>query len=157
MPIETASEAKEKVRTWMEGRKIFVKETEVDEADFQLDGRTETQIPLAIVLPKNLSKSILVVTKIKIHEMHADALNKLDPQEKADFIWNLKKDLIFAPATFAMEPSGADVKEIQFTKEISFDELTDGRLINAMDSVCRCFIWTAWVFTKKFGVPTGDQ
>lgn len=156
MPIETAAEAKEKVRAWMEGRSIFIKETEADEVDFQLDGRTDTQIPLAIVLPKNLPKSVLVITKIKLHEMHANALNQLDPQEKADFIWNLKKDLIFAPATFTMEPSGTNLKEIQFTKEISFDELTDGRLINAMDSVCRCFIWTAWVFIKKFGTPVGD-
>jgi len=157
MPTETAAEAKEKVRTWMEGRRIFIKETEADEVDFQLNGRTETQIPLAIVLPKDLPKTILVVTKIELHKMHANALNQLTPQEKEAFIWDLKKDLMFAPAAFNMEPSGTDLKAIQFTKEISFDELSDGRLIDAMDSVCRSFIWTAWVLTKKFGVPAGDQ
>jgi len=157
MPIETAAEAKKKVRAWMEGRSIFTKEAEADEVEFQFDGISGTQIPVAIVLAKSLPKSILVVTKIELHKMHSNALNQLDPQEKEDFIWGLKKDLIFAPATFTMEPPGTVFKTIQFTKEISFDELTDGRLIDAMDSVCRCFIWTAWVLVKKFGVPAEDQ
>jgi len=156
MPIETTAEAKEKVREWMEGRGIFIKEIGSEEVQFQFEGRTDSQIPLAIIQPKNLLKSILVISKIELHESHADALNRLTPEDRADFIWDLKKDLIFAPAVFTMEPSAPDLKGIQFMKEISFDELTDGRLIDALDSVCRCFIWTAWVFVHKFGSPIGD-
>jgi hypothetical protein len=40
---------------------------------------------------------------------------------------------------------------IQFMKEISFDELTDGRLIEAMEQTCRGIILVTWIFVKAFG------
>ena len=36
-------------------------------------------------------------------------------------------------------------------KEISFDELTEGRLIEAMDQTCRGVIMTVWIFLNELG------
>jgi hypothetical protein len=80
-------------------------------------------------------------------------MSKLTPQERDDFLWDLKKELIFAPATFFMSPNINNPKTIQFAKEISFDELTEGRLIEAMDAVCRSTIWAIWMIIRRFGVP----
>jgi hypothetical protein len=156
MPIETDIEAKEKVFEWMNGRKIFVQEIKSEETNFQFEGKTETQIGIVITKPKKLFKSIAIISKIELHPKHIEALSRLNQKKKDDFLWDLKRDLIFAPATFTMEQSGKDLKSIQFAKEISFDELTDGRLIEAMDNVCRCIIWTAWVLVKKFGQPVEE-
>ena len=157
MPVEDTEEAKRKIDEWMKGRKIFIREKESDEAHFQFEGLTETQIGITIAQPKKLFRSIVVISKLELHPKHQEALNRLNSKRKAEFIWDLKKDLIFAPATFIMEPSGEDLKSIQFMKEISFDELTEGRLIEAMDNVCRCLICVAWALVRKFGQPTEES
>ena len=115
------------------------------------------QIGITILHPKKLFRSILIVSRIEVHPKHRDLLNELQPNEKADFIWNLKRDLIFAPATFRMEPSGNDIDSMQFTNEISFDELTEGKLIEAVDNVCRPLIWVAWTFMRRFGQPEKEE
>jgi hypothetical protein len=153
MPSKDIEEVKEKVCEWMKGRGIFIRETESEETDFQLEGKTEVQVGITIVKPKKLYKSLIVISKLELHPGHFAKFDSLNSKKKAEFIWDLKKDLIFVPATFTIEQSGDNLKSIQFAKEISFDELTEGRLIEAVDSVCRPLIWTAWVFVKRFGQP----
>jgi hypothetical protein len=153
MPQEDIEDVKRRICEWMKGRGIFIREIKSEETLFQFEGRTETQVGIVVAQPKKLFRSIVVISKLEIHPNHQEALGRLNSKEKADFVWDLKKDLIFVPATFEMEPSTDNLKSIQFTKEISFDELTDGRLIEAVDNVCRPLIWTAWVFVKMFGKP----
>jgi hypothetical protein len=52
-----------------------------------------------------------------------------------------------------MAPTGSNPQKMQFAKEISFDELTEGRLNEALDAVCRSTIWTIWTMIRKFGMP----
>ncbi|MDQ1317834.1 MAG: hypothetical protein QG588_1488 [Candidatus Poribacteria bacterium] len=153
MPQKEIEEVKGKIDTWMRGRGIFIREIESEETHFQFEGKTETQVGIIIAQPKKLYRSIVVISKLELHPKHLALLGGLNSKKRAEFIWGLKKDLIFAPATFTMEQSGSNLRSIQFAKEISFDELTDGRLIEAVDNVCRPLIWTAWVFVKKFGQP----
>ena len=153
MSVNDVQEAKAKIGAWMKGRDLFTQEVDSEDNDFQLNGKTATQIGITILHPKNLFRSIIVISKIELHSKHKESLSQLPASEKADFIWNLKKDLIFAPASFVMEPNGDNLESIQFSTEISFDELTDGKLIEAVDNVCRPLIWTAWIFLRKFGLP----
>jgi hypothetical protein len=153
MPPENIEEVKTKIDEWMKGRNIFIREIDSDEAYFQFEGKTETQIGIVIAQPKKLFRSIVVISKLELHPKHLEALSRLNSKKKAEFIWDIKRDLIFAPATFTMEPYGDDLRSVQFAREISFDELTDGRLIEAVDNVCRPLIWTAWAFVRRFGKP----
>lgn len=157
MPVNDIEEAKLKVLEWMKGRCIFLRETNSDEVNFQFDGISETQVGVSFVNPQKMPKSIIAVSRLELHPEHQEALNHLTPKEREDFIWDIKKDLIFVPATFLMEPSANELKSIQFAREISFDELTEGRLIDAMDNVCRPLIWTAWVILRKFGPPSEEE
>lgn len=157
MPVDDVGEVKRKVGEWMEGRGLSPQQVDSEDNDFQFNGKTEMQIGITILHPKKLFRSILVVSRIELHPAHKALLNELPPDEKADFIWNLKKDLIFAPVAFRMEPSGNEINSIQFTDEISFDEFTEGKLIKAIDNVCKPLIWTAWVFMKRFGQPEKEE
>jgi hypothetical protein len=47
-------------------------------------------------------------------------------------------------------------KSILFVKEISFDELTEGRLAQAADEVSRMVMWLSLVFLRRFGKPKED-
>jgi hypothetical protein len=153
MPLEETEEVKRKICEWMKGRGIFIREIESEETEFQFEGRTETQVGIVIVKPKKLYKSFVVISKLELHPDHLAKFDRLNSKKKAELVWDLKEDLIFVPATFTIEQSGDNLKSIQFAKEISFDELTEGRLIEAIDNVCRPLIWTAWAMVKRFGQP----
>jgi hypothetical protein len=153
MPLEDFGEVKGRICEWMKGRGIFIQEIKSEETEFQFEGRTETQVGITIVKPKKLYKSFIVVSRLELHPDHLAKFDLLNSKKKAEFVWDLKKDFIFVPATFTIEQLGDNLKSIQFTKEISFDELTEGRLIEAVDNVCRPLIWTAWVLVKRFGQP----
>lgn len=153
MPPEEFKDVKEKIEVWMRARQIFIREKKSDDTDFQFEGKTETQVGIVIAKPKKLYNSVIVISKLELHPNHLAAFGRLNSKRKEEFIWDLKRDLIFAPATFMLEQSGDNLKSIQFAKEISFDELTEGRLIEAIDNVCRPLIWTVWVFIKRFGQP----
>jgi len=66
----------------------------------------------------------------------------------------LKKGTHDHPPAFLFRPTGGPEvipESIQFMKEISFDELTEGRLIEAMDQTCRGVIMTVWIFLNELG------
>ena len=141
------------VYEWMKGRNLFLKASKSDEVEFQFTGKTETQVSFIITQVKKLPNALVVISNLEFIPIHFNALTKLSPKDKDDFLWSLKKELIFAPATFNMIPDGRNPKSIQFAKEIAFDELSEGRLHEALDAVCRSTIWTAWTIVRKFGEP----
>lgn len=157
MPIPTSEEVKQIVIEWMKGRDIVLlpegtpKEIVPKGTIFQVNGRTNTGIGISIINPINLPKYIVATTKLGLHPQHKKGLNDLKPEEREAFIWDLKKDLIFIPASFSIQSTDQDVEAIQFIKEVAFDEISDGKLSEAMDNVCRPLIWTSWKLDRKFG------
>ena len=141
------------VYDWMKVRKLFTKASKIDKATFQFQGISGNKVSFIITQPVDAPRTIIVVSTLNFIPSHQEAISKLSPKEKDAFFWDLKRDLIFAPAQFGMHPNINDPKQIQFQKEISFDELTEGRLLNAMDAVSRSTIWTIMVMIRKFGAP----
>lgn len=140
------------VYDWMNGRNISIKAIKSDDVEFQFAGTTDDQFGFTVAQLKKLPRSVFMASNLEILPSHVEEMNKLTPEEKDTFLWALKKELFFAPATFHMMPDGTNPKTIQFAKEISFDELTEGRLIDAMDAIHRCFVWTASVLVRKLSL-----
>ncbi|MGB5099781.1 MAG: DUF2299 family protein [Methanothrix sp.] len=139
------------VYDWMKSRNLFVRALKSEDATFNFEGITETQVGFMITQPCKIPRSIVVVANLEIMPNHVKAMAELVPHERENILWDLKKELIFAPATFFMSPDMNNPKRIQFAKEVSFDELTEGRLLDAMDAVCRSTIWTIWKLIRIFG------
>jgi hypothetical protein len=58
------------VYDWMNSRKLFVKPLKSDDATFQFEGITETQIGFMITQPKKFPRSIIVVANLDILPVH---------------------------------------------------------------------------------------
>lgn len=154
MPVKTTEEAKNLINRWLISRGLTPKEAVYTNATFQIESKTPTGIGFAIIQPVNLSRSVFVTTKVDVDPMHSKALKLMSPEERIGFVWKLKRELLAIPPGFLCQPTGGPEvapESIQFMKEISFDELTEGRLIEAMDQTCRGVILTAWMFLEKFG------
>ncbi|HOE46417.1 MAG TPA: DUF2299 family protein [Methanothrix soehngenii] len=152
--MKTSEEAKRLIKEWMVSRGLPAKEVDQKNTVFQIESKTPTDIVLVAIQSSTLPRSVFIITKIDIHPAHLEALKSVNPERRTQFLWELKKELASIPPAFLCQPIGSidTVPEsIQFMKEISFDELTEGRLIEAMDQTCRGIILTAWIFLKEFG------
>jgi hypothetical protein len=158
--IKDIESAKSSAQTWMQNNGVFSKEILPcpDDLNFMLEGKAPTEIPFLIIQPKQLKGAIVVISNVRITESSFASLSALTVKEREEFLWNLKRELMFIPPTFAFDPTYEETgipKGIQFSKEVYYDEFTEGRLAEAVSYTTRSALWVVWTFRRKFHQPTG--
>ena len=122
-----------------------------EELNFRYDGRTVTGIGFSIVQPKAAPRTVLALSRVEIAPNHFGALKSMKTRRFEDFLLDLRKELVLAPAMFLLIPPQGVPQSVQFAKEVSFDELTEGKLIEAVNNIVKCTILLILLFNKKFG------
>lgn len=154
MQDKTIEEVRTLIERWIKDRGYVVNTAPSSESfEFQFNGSSHLGIGFAIIQPKDLKRVVIVATRIMVDQFHIDALKSLENDSRSEFLWELQMGLIFVPPTFKIDNPSIPTS-IDFTKEISFDELTEGKLHEALDQTIRCVLYTAWLFNKKFGTPS---
>jgi len=162
MPVKTIEEAKILTEGWARDRGFLSEKPKPDNEDaikqfnFKYDGETQTGVNFSLIQPKDLNRAVVAISRIEIAPIHLKLLDSLASDELDNFLWDVRKELAFAPASFMFLPLDGKLESIQFTKEISFDELTEGRLSDAVDSLIRCTLVVVWLFRKAFGTGKED-
>ncbi len=137
MSVGTVDEAKQLIENWMKDRGLSVPpQQETDESNEELNfnytGKTETGLGFLIVQPKHVPRTVIMVSRVDIAKSHVDALGSMKTRKFEDFIWELKKELVLDSTSFQILPPRGIPQSIQLSREISFDELTEGRLADAL-------------------------
>jgi hypothetical protein len=158
LEINTADQAKSLAETWMKNHGYAPTEISPCPTDlsFMLQGMAINGMPFLVIQPKDLESAIVVIANVRVTESSFASLNSMTKEARDEFLWNLKKDLMFAPPTFSFDPSYETTgipKGIQFSKEVYYDELTEGRLAEAVDFAVRSALWVVWTFRREFGAP----
>jgi hypothetical protein len=153
MPVETPDEASQIIKKWMEDRGFFTAEKTDEKTHFLFEGNCGNGLNFAIQQPKAIKRIVGVTQRMLFDPQHLSALDSLPSEKRDEFVWNLRKDLIFAPPTVSFEPDAVNPESVFIVKEISYDELTEGQLNAAVDQVTRVLVWVSSSFIRKFGEP----
>ena len=156
MPVKTPEEAKEFVKTWMVDRKVFKRDSLSETVHFQYEGTCVTGVNFSIQHPKDMVRVVGITVKMLIDPNHIKIIDKSGPRKREKFYRNLSDRLIFVPPAFQLGPTLEHPEWLFFVKEISYDELTEGRLMDAVDQLSRTVIFVSSIFIDKFGEPTGE-
>jgi hypothetical protein len=158
MVIENTEQAKELIQGWMDSRGFFdpvaSPSTILDGFHFVIAGKAENEIPFYVLQPTDLNEAIKVIANVMLGKEHLDAFNDLEANDREQLLWNLQRDIIFTPTTYSFNPEykkDGTFNGVQFTKEISYDELTKGMLSDAVIEVTKCVLWVIWTFKRRFG------
>lgn len=158
MAVGDADEAKKLVYAWMENVGYSPKEIPNPEnLEFLIQGAGPTNIPVAVIRPSEAkAKFIVVVVNVNISESSYKSLSAMSEKDREEFLWNLKRDLVFAPASFSFleDKDTGILKRAQFSKPVYFEELTESRLAEVIDYTVRSALWLIWTFGKRFGPPS---
>jgi hypothetical protein len=163
MPTGNIEDAMLLIEKWMGGRGFAIspeqdKDGATDEFNFKFNSKTDMGLGFAIMQPKNVPRTVIMASRVDIAKPHDDALGSMKTRKFEDFMWELKKELILAPAAFQILPPQGIPKSIQLSREISFDELTEGRLADALGSIMKSAVLIILLFSKKFELgTTGSQ
>lgn len=160
--IKNVDQAKSLAQSWMQDNGFFSKEVLPCPNDlyFILEGKAPNGIPFLIIQPKQLKRAIVAIANVMITDSSFASLNALKDDERDEFLWNLQRDLMFAPPTFAFDPSFEETgipKGIQLSIEVYYDELTEGKIAEAVNYASRSALWVIWTFRRKFDRKDGDD
>jgi hypothetical protein len=156
MLIETPEEASKFVKKWMDDRKVFrndASDKSKNDVHFSYDGTSDIGVNFSIQQPKNMVRVVGVTTKLLFDEQQLRKLKSLTSKKRERFLKNLGEKLLFVSPASAPGPDMETPEWILFIKEISYDELTEGRLIDAVDQLGRAIIFVSTLITDEFGEP----
>ena len=150
MPVETPQEASEFVRKWMEDYTVFKSDNSSDDAYFNYDGNVAGEFDFSIQQPKEMTRVVGVVSRMDFVPEHLEKLRAFDIDKRKKFIRDIEDHLVLMSPNFAFEPKSENPEWILFVKEITYDELTEGRLNAAVNQICRNIIFTSSRFIDEF-------
>lgn len=151
--IKTFEDAKSLVLGWMNSCSLSPKEIDPcpDDLNFMIQGNSPNNIPFLVFQPKNRERAIVALVNVMITDISLAALNSMSETDRDKFLWNLRKELMFAPPNFAFDPEYERTgipKGIQFHIEVYYGELTEGKLAEAVNYVIRSALWVIWSFKR---------
>lgn len=156
--ITSVDQAKSLAYTWM--MKLGYAPRDIspcpEDLSFMLEGWTSNDMPFLVIQPKKNENFVVAIANVRVTDSSFVSLKDLTEKDREDFLWNLKRELMFAPPSFSFDPSYEKTgipKGIQFSKTVYYDELTEGKLAEAVDFAIRSALWVIWTFRRKFGVP----
>jgi hypothetical protein len=147
------------IKDWIEQRGISAGikiDPTPEDFYFQFTGKDEAEIPFTIFQPKGWKKTILILSQVEINEDRVKSIESMRLKDRDEFLYNFQKDISFAPANIAFDPSFDETgipRGIQFQSEICYDGLTEDRLNDAMRNVVKCTLFVIWRIRKEFGNP----
>jgi hypothetical protein len=94
---------------------------------------------------------IVVLSTIRLAEVHQKALQALSKKDRDKFIWDMRHALLFQDANFEMSPGGGELNSIQFSGEIYYDGLTKNKLMETLRTNFKCELYVVWKFQETFG------
>lgn len=158
MVVETTEQASELIQCWMNDRGFFdpvLSPSPTPEGfHFIIGGKAANGIPFSALQHKGLKRTVVVAANVALSNEHLEAFNAMKKEDRDNLLWALQKEIVFASPAYSFNPEykiDGTFKGIQFMKDISYDELTEGRLGDAVSNVTKCVLWVIWTFRRQFG------
>lgn len=150
MPSEDTYNVRQMIKKWMEDSGVFEDELETEDELFHFHGNGEFGVGYCVMQPDKTKKTIGIVSGSSDIEDHKMALENLDAKEREQFFMDIKQELLSMAVWFSFEPKD-DPDSIMIVKELSVDEITEARLMEATNLICRAVAIVRLMFRRKFG------
>ncbi len=153
------ADTRDKIKSWLKEEGLFKEELQTDGPYIQImaefpcgSGRH-----LSVIQPRDHEDMIVVFSRIVLADVHQKAFSAMPPAKKEQLLWQMRYDLLFQKSSFEIEPIGADMRSIRFTREIYYDGLTKNKLMEAVRENFKCELYVVWKFQEIFGEGLKDK
>jgi hypothetical protein len=153
MMAQEVVDTRDKIKRWLTEEGLFKEEVQGENLYYQIAAEfpASSGRHLSIIQPRDHEDMIVVFSRIMLAEVHQKAFSALPPREKEQLLWRMRYDLLFQDSSFEIEPVGADMRSIRFTREVFYDGLTKNKLMEAVRENFKCELYVVWKFQEIFG------
>lgn len=153
MMAQEVVDARDKIKCWLTEEGLFREELPGENLYYQIAAEfpASSGRHFSILQPWDHEDMIVIFSRIMLAEVHQKAFSALPLREKEQLLWRMRYDLLFQDSSFEIEPVGADMRSIRFTREIYYDGLTKNRLMEAVRENFKCELYVVWKFQEIFG------
>jgi hypothetical protein len=153
MVPEKVTEMCNKIMTWLSEEGLYKDKVYDENLYFHLAAEFPFRSGrhVNVIQPNNRDDMVVVLSTIRLAEVHQRALLAMAKKDREKFIWDMRYALLFQDANFEMAPGGGELSSIQFSREIYYDGLTKNKLIEVLRANFKCELYVVWRFQEVFG------
>ena len=153
MVPEKVEETCKKVMSWLSEEALYKDKVYDENLYFHLAAEFPVRSGrhVNVIQPNNRDDMIVVLSTIRLAEVHQRALQALPRKDREKFIWDMRYALLFQDSNFDMEPGGGELNGIRFSREIYYDGLTKNKLMEVLRANFKCELYVVWKFQEAFG------
>jgi hypothetical protein len=153
MVPEKVEETCKKVMSWLSEEALYKDKVYDENLYFHLAAEFPARSGrhVNVIQPNNRDDMIVVLSTIRLAEVHQKALQALARKDREKFIWDMRYALLFQDSNFDMEPGGGELNGIRFSREIYYDGLTKNKLMEVLRANFKCELYVVWKFQEAFG------
>jgi hypothetical protein len=153
MVPEKVEETCKKIMTWLSEEGLYKDKVYDENLYFHLAAEFPARSGrhVNVVQPNNRDDMVIVLSTIRLAEVHQKALQALSKKDREKFIWDMRYALLFQDSNFEMGPVSSEINGIQFSREIYYDGLTKNKLMEVLRENFKCELYIVWKFQETFG------
>jgi hypothetical protein len=159
MPPKQVEETCKKIMTWLSEDGLYKDKVYDEKLYFHLAAEypSGSGRHISVIQPNNRDDMAIVVSRIRLADVHEKALLAMPKKERDKFLWEMRYALLFRESSFQMEPKPDSLKSIQFSREIHYDGLTKNKLMEVIRENFKCELYVVWKFSEAFGEDPGPK
>ncbi|OPY51683.1 MAG: hypothetical protein A4E48_01438 [Methanosaeta sp. PtaU1.Bin060] len=150
---QTTGEARERIKSWLTEERLL-KETVEDERlsfHFACEYPVGSGRHMNVFQPKDHEDLIVIFSRIRLVDLHKNALAAMPQKEKERLIWQMRYDLLFRESSFEMEMKEGELEGFRFTRELYADGLNKNLFMDAIRENFKGELYVIWKFQEVFG------
>jgi hypothetical protein len=162
MPEQTTSgltteEMRSKIQAWLMEEGYQIGQIEDQTADFHLSAtHSQTHIMFEIIKPRNKPDMIAVATGVCLAPNQLTRLRAIQERKRADFLWDIKFQLLSGGYEFQFFPDSATtVEKVILSVSLWFDGISKHVFMSSITKVNSGFLFVSWKLNNELG--TAEQ
>jgi len=146
-----SGDAKEQIQKWLMEDGWSLRQESGKEAVWAFVG--EDRLGRKVVVGQNIGREDEVILQgtVRFDEATTDRIAQLREDERNDFLWDLRFELLRTDLEFAGVE--APLKEIRVTERIFFDALTKDTFLQRVAEVRKGVLAVIWMVNRRFAQP----
>jgi len=127
----------------------------VPDAEWFISGESEPRVRIGVGQRRGSPDQIVVQGSVTFDQTHQDRIAQLPPEERSDFLWNMRFSLL----NMGVEFSGVTdpPQEIRISQRIYHDGLTKDRFLQRVSQVRNGVLTVLWMVARRLAQPPPER
>ncbi len=150
-----SEEIQAQIQTWLMEEGWRIRTEDVPDAEWFLSGESEGRVRVGVGQRRGSVDQVIVQGSVIFQQAQQDQINRLPPEERSDFLWDIRFRLLDMGVEFSgiVEPP----REVRISQRIYYDGLTKDRFLQRVSQVRNGVLTVLWMVARRLAQPPPER